>query len=77
MAQYELNVCSMLGMFAVKSAVLSGFVSDSVKLARILDLSLNTNALFEDAFQMEPLVNLSKNQGHLKQGRALPMSSLC
>ena len=46
----------MLGIFAVKSAVLSGSVSDPAELSGILDLPL-----YKDAFAMEPRLSLSKN----------------
>ena len=42
-----LKVCCILGIFAVKSAVLSGSVSGSAELFGILDLPLN-----KDAFAM-------------------------
>ena len=50
----------MLGTFAVKSAVLSGSVSDRAELSRILDLLPNKDALFKDAFAMEPWLSLNK-----------------
>ena len=40
-------------LFAVKSAVLIGSVSDHAKLPGIVDLPLNKDALFKDAFAME------------------------
>ena len=43
----------MLGIFAVKSAVLCGSVSDPAKLFVILDLPLSKDALYKDAFAME------------------------
>ena len=43
-------------MFAVKSAVLSGSVSDQAELSGILDLPLNKNV-----FAMEPWFSLSKD----------------
>ena len=46
----------MLGIFGVKSAVPSSFVSDSGELSGIVDLPLNKNA-----FAMEPLLNLSND----------------
>ena len=51
----------MFGMFALKSAVLSGFVSDRAALSGILYLLLNKDALFKDAFAMEPWFSLSKD----------------
>ena len=39
----------MVGIFAVKSAVLSS-VSDRAELSKILDLPLNKDALFKNAF---------------------------
>ena len=51
----------MLGIFAVKSAVPSGSVSDPAELSGFLDLLLNKDALFEDAFAMELLLSLSKD----------------
>ena len=51
----------MVGIFAVKIAVLSGSVSDRAKLSGILDLPLNKDALFKDAFAMEPWFSLSKD----------------
>ena len=51
----------MLGICAVKSALLSGSVCDRSELSGILDLSLNKNALFKDAFAIEPWFSLSKN----------------
>ena len=44
----------MLDIFAVETAVLSGSVSDSAELSGILDLPLNKDALFKNAFAMEP-----------------------
>ena len=44
-----LKVCCMLGIFTVKSALLSGSISDRAELSGILDLPLN-----RDAFAMEP-----------------------
>ena len=49
----------MLGIFAVKSAVLSGSVSDPAKSSGIPDLSLNENALYKDAFAMKHRLSLS------------------
>ena len=46
----------MLGTFAVKSAVVSGSVSDPAELSGILHLSLDKNA-----FAMEPWLSLSKD----------------
>ena len=51
----------MLGIFAVKSAVLCGSVSDPAKWSGILDLPLNKNALYKDAFAMEHWLNQSKD----------------
>ena len=51
----------MLGMFAVKSAVLTDFVSERAELSGIVDLSLNKDALFKNAFAMEPWFSLSKD----------------
>ena len=51
----------MLSIFAVKSAVLSGSASDRVEMSGILDLPLNRDALFKDAFAMEPWFSLSKD----------------
>ena len=51
----------MLGIFVVETAVLSGFVSDHAELSGILDLPLNKDALFKDAFAMEPWFSLSKD----------------
>ena len=48
-----LKVCCMLSIFAAKSAVLSGSVSDRTELPGILDLSLNKNALFKDPCAMK------------------------
>ena len=56
-----LKVCCMLGIFAVKSAVLSGSVSDRAKLSGILDLHLNNDSQCKDAFAMEPWLSLSKD----------------
>ena len=55
------KVCWMLGIFAVKSAVLCGSVSDSAELPGILDLPLNKDVLFKDVFAMEPWLNPSKD----------------
>ena len=49
----------MLGILAVKSAALSGCVSDRAELSGILELSLNKNALFKDASTMEHWLSLS------------------
>ena len=43
-----------MGIFAVKSAVLSGSFSDRAELSGILDLPLNKDALFKDAFAIKP-----------------------
>ena len=43
----------MFDIFAVETAVLSGSVSDRAELSGILDLPLNKDALFNDAFAME------------------------
>ena len=51
----------MLGIFAVETAVLSSSVSDRAELSGILDLLLNKNALFKNAFAMEPWFSQSKN----------------
>ena len=51
----------MLDIFAVETAVLSGSVSDHAKLSGILNLLLNKDALFKDAFAMEPWFSLSKD----------------
>ena len=40
------DMCCMLGIFAVKSAVLNSSVSDTAELSRILELPLKKNALF-------------------------------
>ena len=56
-----LKVCCKLGIFAVKSAVLSDFVSDPAESSKILDLSLIKDALFKDAFAMEPWLSLIKD----------------
>ena len=44
----------MLDIFAVETVVLSGSVSDRAELSGILDLPLNKDALFNDAFATEP-----------------------
>ena len=49
-----MKVCFVLGIFAVKSAVLSGSISDPAQLSGIPDLPLNKDALFKNAFVMEP-----------------------
>ena len=51
----------MLGIFAVETAFLSGSVSDSAELSEILDLTLNKDALFKDAFAMKPWFSPSKD----------------
>ena len=51
----------MLGIFAMKNAFLIGSVSDRAKLSTILDQPLNKDALFKDAFAMEPWLSLSKD----------------
>ena len=51
----------MLGISAVETAVLSSSISDHAELSRILDLPLNKDALFKNAFAMEPLFSLSKD----------------
>ena len=51
----------MLGVFAVETAVLRGSVSDRAELSGILDLPLNKDALFKDAFAIEPWFSLSKD----------------
>ena len=51
----------MLGIFTVKSAVLCGSVSGPAELSGILDIPLNKDALFKDAFAMEPWFSLSKD----------------
>ena len=56
-----LKACCMLDVFPVETAVLSGSVSDQAELSGILDLPLNKNALFKDAFAMEPWFSLSKD----------------
>ena len=55
------KVCCMRGIFAVKSAVLSGSVCDRAESSGILDLPLKKDALFKDAFAMEPWFSLSKD----------------
>ena len=52
----------MLGLFAVKSEVLSCSVSYPAELAGNLDLPLNGNALFKDVFAMKPYVSLSEDK---------------
>ena len=54
-------MCCILGIFAVKNAVLSGSVSDRAELSGILDLPLNKDALFKNAFAMEAWFSLSKD----------------
>ena len=49
----------MLGIFATKSAVQSGSVSDRAELSGILDPPLNKNALFKDGFAVEPWLSLT------------------
>ena len=56
-----LKVCCMLGIFAVKSAVLSSSVSDRAELSGILDLPLNKDALIKNAFAMELWFSQSKD----------------
>ena len=45
----------------MKSAVPSGSVSEPAELSGILDLPLNKDFLFKDAFAMEPWLSLSKD----------------
>ena len=45
----------------MKSAVLSGSISDRAELSGILDLPLKKVALFKDAFAMEPSFSLSED----------------
>ena len=56
-------MCCMLGIFAVKSAVLSGSVSDPAESSGILDLPQN-----KDAFAMEHWLGPRKD---LKERRIL------
>ena len=51
----------MLGIFAVKSAVPCGSVSNPDESTGILGLPLNKDALFKDAFEMEHWLSLSKD----------------
>ena len=51
----------MLGIFAVKNAVLGDSVFDRAELSGILDLPLNKDVLFKDAFAMEPWFSVSKD----------------
>ena len=51
----------MVGIFAVKSAVQCGSVSDLAKSSGILDLPLNKDDLCKDTFAMEPWFSLKKD----------------
>ena len=51
----------MFDVFAVKSAGLSGSVSDRAELSGLLDLPRNKDAPFKDIFAMEPWFSLSKD----------------
>ena len=50
----------MLGIYAVNSGVLCDSVSDSAESSAILDLPLNKDALYKDAFTMEHWLSPSK-----------------
>ena len=45
----------------METAVLNGFVSNHAELSGIQDLPLNKDALFKDAFAMEPWFSLIKD----------------